>query len=85
MVKGALKLAVGFAVVIVAAGYPITRELNARAAIQHGLINTLDANDAAALKQWPGTAESFIAMLHDRCMRAHAGDMTACTRYTVSN
>ena len=78
--RGAVKLAIAFCVVV-AAAYPISHELQARAAIQHGLINALDANDAAALKAWPGSAESFIAMLHDRCMRAHGGDAESCTRY----
>jgi hypothetical protein len=62
-------------------GYPIRQEMQARAAIQHTMINSLDANDAAALRQWEGSAESFVAMLYDRCMRAHGGDEQACTRY----
>jgi hypothetical protein len=62
-------------------GYPIRQQMQARAAIEHNLINSLDANDAAALRQWEGSAESFVAMLYDRCMRAHGGDDQACARY----
>jgi hypothetical protein len=82
--RGAVKFAVAFGVVV-AVAYPISHELSARAAIQRGMINSLDANDAAALKEWPGGAESFIAMLHDRCMRAHGGDAEACTRYQTAD
>jgi hypothetical protein len=78
--RGVVKVAVGLSVAVLVA-YPIRQELSARAAIQHNLINELDANDAAALKQWPGNAESFVAMLYDRCMRAHGGDAERCTRY----
>ena len=84
MLKGVLKFS-GILVLGLAVCYPISQELSARAAIQRGLINGLDANDTAALKAWPGSAESFIAMLHDRCMRAHSGDADACTRYAASN
>jgi hypothetical protein len=80
MTKWLLKAATA-AVVVLALAYPITRELSARSAIQHGLINNLDANDRAALKAWPGSAESFIDMLHDRCMRAHSGDAETCKQY----
>jgi len=83
MVRGAIKVATVL-VVAIAAAYPISREFSARAAISRGMINALDANDSAALKDWPGSAESFVAMLHDRCMRAHAGDREACTRYRAS-
>jgi hypothetical protein len=76
-----LKIAVA-AVVVLAIGYPIRQELRARSAIEHNLINSLDANDAAALRLWQGTAESFVAMLHDRCMRQHGGDVAACVRYS---
>lgn len=75
-----IKLLVGLAVAA-AIAYPISQEWSARAAIQRTLINSLDANDTAALKEWPGSAESFVAMLHDRCMRANAGNAAACTRY----
>ncbi|HWB48234.1 MAG TPA: hypothetical protein VG651_03915 [Stellaceae bacterium] len=75
-----VKFAIAFGV-IVAIAYPIRHELLARAAIQHNLINALDANDAAALRQWPGSAESFVAMLYDRCMRRNGGDAQACSRY----
>ena len=78
--RGMVKLALTFCVVIGVA-YPITQEVTARAAIKGGLINSLDANDAAALRLWPGSAESFVAMLYDRCMRAHGGDAQTCTRY----
>jgi hypothetical protein len=67
---------------VAAIAYPISRELSARATIQRQLINSLDANDVAALRAWPGSAGSFIEMLHDRCMRANAGNADACTRYT---
>jgi hypothetical protein len=84
MLKGVIiKLAIAAGAVVVAY-YPISHEPSARAAIR-GMINTLDANDAAALKAWPGSAESVIAMLHDRCMRAHLGDIEACTRYQSTN
>lgn len=75
-----VKLLVGL-LIAGAIAYPISAEWSARAAIQRTLINSLDANDTAALKAWPGSAESFIAMLHDRCMRANAGNAAACTRY----
>jgi hypothetical protein len=71
---------VGCAVVL-AIAYPVRHEWMARAAIQHDLINSLDANDAAALRQWPGSADSFVAMLYDRCMRKNGGDAQSCTRY----
>ena len=77
---GVVKLAIALGVVVVIA-YPIRHELMARSAIQHDLINSLDANDAAALRLWQGSAESFVAMLYDRCMRKYAGDQQACTRY----
>lgn len=80
MLRPVIKLGVILAV-LVGVGYPVSQEFLARAAIRNGMINNLDANDAAALREWPGSAESFIAMLHDRCMRAHAGDAGACTRY----
>ena len=67
--------------VLLAIGYPIRQELTARAAIQHDMINSLDANDAAALRLWQGDARSFVAMLYDRCMRAHGGDQQSCQRY----
>ncbi|HVH78722.1 MAG TPA: hypothetical protein VM782_04980 [Stellaceae bacterium] len=82
--KGVVKVAVAAALVI-AIGYPIRQEFVTRSAIQHGMINALDANDAAAFRQWPGSAESFVAMLYDRCMRAHGGDTQACTRYHTSS
>jgi hypothetical protein len=84
MLRGLIKFGAAL-VIALAVAYPISHELSARTAIQHGLINTLDANDAAALKQWPGGAQSFIEMLHDRCMRAHGGDTDACTRYRVAS
>jgi hypothetical protein len=80
MSKGLVKFAIAFAIVV-AIAYPIRQELAARASIQHNLINALDANDAAALRLWQGSAESFVAMLYDRCMRAHGGDSQLCTRY----
>jgi len=80
MASGLIKAAIAF-VVVIAIAYPISRELSARSAIQHGMINSLNANDSAALKAWPGTADSFIDMLHDRCMRAHGGDAAACKQY----
>jgi hypothetical protein len=83
MLRGVVKAAV-IAAVLVPVGYFISHEMSARASIQHTLINSLDANDRAALQAWPGSAESFVAMLHDRCMRAHAGDAEACTRYQVA-
>lgn len=79
-----LKLVVGV-LVAAAVAYPISQEWSARAAISRHLINALDANDAAALKAWPGSADSFVEMLHDRCMRANAGNADACTRYTPAN
>ena len=69
------------AVIAIGLGYPISQQVLARQAIQHNLIDSLDEHDTAALQNWPGSAESFVAMLHDRCMRAHAGDTEACTRY----
>jgi hypothetical protein len=78
--RGFVRAAVVLAILI-PVGFAISHEMSARAAIQHTLINSLDANDAAALRAWPGSAESFVAMLHDRCMRAHSGDAAACTRY----
>lgn len=78
-VKLLLALVVAAAVI-----YPITAEWSARAAIQRHLINSLDANDTAALKAWPGSADSFVGMLHDRCMRANAGNADACTRYITA-
>jgi hypothetical protein len=80
MASGVVRIAIALGVVV-AVGYPIRQEMQARAAIAHNLINSLDANDAAALRQWQGSAESFVAMLYDRCMRAHGGDEQACTRY----
>jgi hypothetical protein len=71
-------------VILVPVGLAIAHEMSARAAIQHTLINSLDANDAAALRAWPGSAQSFVEMLHDRCMRAHSGDAEACARYQVA-
>src|SRR5262245_27330867 len=64
--SGVVKVAIALGVVV-AIAYPIRHELMARAAIQHDLINSLDANDAAALRLWQGSAESFVAMLYDRC------------------
>jgi hypothetical protein len=61
--------------------YPIKHELSARSAIERTMINSLDANDAAALRLWQGSAGSFVVMLYDRCMRAHGGDTSACIRY----
>jgi hypothetical protein len=84
MLRGLTKTAVA-AIVAIGVGYPISQQLWARAAIQHTMINSLDANDNAALQQWPGSAESFVAMLYDRCMRAHSGDTVACTRYQMTN
>jgi hypothetical protein len=80
MASGVVKVAVALGVVV-AVGYPIRQQMQARAAIEHNLINALDANDAAALRQWQGSAESFVAMPYDRCMRAHGGDDQACARY----
>jgi len=80
MATGMVKVVVALGVVV-AVGYPIRHEMQARAAIEHNLINSLDANDAAALRQWDGSAGSFVAMLYDRCMRAHGGDEQACARY----
>ena len=65
--------------VAVAVAYPIRHELTARAAIQHDMIDSLDANDAAALRLWPGSADSFVAMLYDRCMRKNGGDSRTAT------
>jgi len=81
--KGVVKAAVAVGVAIVVA-YPISQEWSARASIQRHLINSLDANDAAALKAWPGSAQSFVEMLHDRCMRANAGNADSCARYKTS-
>ena len=80
MLSKLVKAAAAF-LVVAAIAYPITREMNARAAIQREMLNTLDVNDTAALKQWQGSPEGFIAMLHERCMGAHGRDSTACTRY----
>jgi len=83
MLKG-FGRAAAILVVLVPIGFAIYHEMSARTAIQHSLINSLDANDTAALQAWPGSAESFVAMLHDRCMRAHGGEVAACTRYQVA-
>jgi hypothetical protein len=83
MVMRAVKIVIA-AVVAIAVAYPVSRELSARAAIQNGMVNLLNANDVAAFKAWPGSAESFVAMLHDHCMRAHGGDESACTRYLMA-
>jgi xylose isomerase len=80
MASGVVKVAVALGIAVVV-GYPIRHELQARAAIRHDMIDSLDANDAAALRQWQGSADSFVAMLYDRCMRAHSGDEQACARY----
>jgi len=84
MFNGLIKAGIAF-IVVIALAYPISRELAARSAIRHGLIDMLDANDAAALRAWPGSAESFIDMLHDRCMRAHGGDEEACKQYAMAD
>jgi hypothetical protein len=76
VIKGIVALAI-----VVAVTYPIGRELFARVAIERDMIDALDVNDAAALKQWPGSAQSFVAMLHERCMSAHGRDGAACVRY----
>jgi hypothetical protein len=70
--------------VLVVVGYPITREMQARALVEHTMINSLDVNDEAALKQWPGTIESFIVILHERCMSTHYRDGAACAHYSQS-
>jgi Tfp pilus assembly major pilin PilA len=77
---GVVKFTIAIGIVL-AIAYPIRQQVVARAAIEHNLINSLDANDAAALRLWQGSAESFVAMLYDRCMRKTAGDAQACTRY----
>jgi len=80
MVRGVVKF-VSAAGIAFAIAYPIIQERSARSAIQHTMINSLNANDTAALQQWQGSAESFVAMLYDRCMRANNGDTAACVRY----
>jgi hypothetical protein len=80
MFKGLIKGAAVCGVVIVLFS-PITREMFARASIQHDVINSLDVNDAAALKNWPGSADSFLDMLHERCLRTHNRDVASCVRY----
>jgi hypothetical protein len=60
--------------------YPITREMQARADIKRDMINALDVN-AAALRQWPGSVSSFVAVLHERCMSSHDRNTDACARY----
>jgi hypothetical protein len=82
------KEAAKFIVVVsigIGVSYPVSQELAKRAAIQRTMINSLNENDMVALKEWPGSATSFIEMLHDRCMRAHAGDADACTHYQVAD
>jgi hypothetical protein len=70
--------------VVAGIAYPITREMKARAAVEHMMINTLDANDLAALKNWPGSVESFIPVLRERCMSTHNRDAEACARYSLA-
>jgi hypothetical protein len=60
---------------------PVTREMFTRRAIEHDVIDPLNANDVAALKNWPGSTESFLDMLHERCLRAHDRETTPCARY----
>jgi hypothetical protein len=70
------------AFVLAGISYPVSIEMKARAAVQRDMINSLDINDAAALKQWQGSVTSFIAVLHERCMSTHDRDAEACARYT---
>jgi hypothetical protein len=81
MLKWLVKAAAAFVVVFVVAYSPFTREILARRAIGHDVINPLDVNDTAALTNWPGSAESFLDMLHERCLRTHDRDEAACGRY----
>jgi len=85
MLKGTLQGAIAFGVAI-AIVYPLTREMAVRGAVEHELLSELSVNDAAALQQWPGTAQSFVNMLRQRCFLAHGESAPACQRYrTLSN
>lgn len=80
MFRGFVKAAAVFGVVVVLY-YPVTREMFARQSIRHDVINSLDVNDTAALNNWPGSVESFLDMLHERCLRTHDRDAASCVRY----
>jgi len=80
MVKKSFQAAFAFFAVI-ALMYPFVHEVSGRTAIQRDLLSTLNANDAAALREWSGSAESFAAMLYDRCLRTNGGRIAACERY----
>jgi hypothetical protein len=67
--------------VLAGGSYPITHEMYARAAVERTMINSLDANDAAALRQWPGGIDSFISVLRERCLRTHNREGSACQQY----
>ncbi|HTZ37031.1 MAG TPA: hypothetical protein VMB84_13450 [Stellaceae bacterium] len=82
MWRGIISGLIAFAAICVVA-YPVAQELFARAIVEREMINNLDVNDAAALKQWPGSVASFVAMLHERCMSIHGRDSAACTRYRL--
>jgi hypothetical protein len=80
MFRGFVKAAAAFVVVVILS-YPFTHEMFARESIRHDVINALDVNDAAALKNWPGSAVSFLDMLYERCLRTHGRDAASCVRY----
>lgn len=69
---------------LVAVVYPVTREMIAHEPVGYTMINSLDVNDDAALKPWPGSIEFFIGVLHERCMSMHDGYSVACARYSRS-
>ena len=78
--RGLLKGAIAFSFGAVLYS-PVTGVMFTRAAIGHDVINPLDVNDTASLKNWPGSNESFLDMLHERCLRIHDRDATSCVRY----
>lgn len=80
MVKKFFQAAFAF-IVVIALAYPFVHEVSGRTAIQRGLLSTLNANDAAALREWSGSADSFAVMLYDRCLRTNGGKVAACERY----
>ena len=45
----------------------------------------LDTRDRVAFHEWNGSARSFLAAMHDRCVLAYGPSASACANYRVAS
>lgn len=80
MAKKIIGAAVALTIAIVVF-LPFIRDFKDRYVIERQLQTRLNPSDLAALQQWSGSPDSFIAMLRERCEIAYGAGAPNCQQY----